>query len=82
MRPTNATGRSVHAVRQRRTENDNDINISYEGHGSGQPVVVIHGNIGWPHPQECNRALLAVRGQDTDGSAGLEHELCERPGRA
>ena len=25
------------------TENDNDIKIYYEDHGSGQPVVLIHG---------------------------------------
>jgi hypothetical protein len=64
------------------TENDNDVNISDEGLGSGQPAVLIHGDIGWMHPHDCNRALLAVSGQDTDGSAGLERELRERPGRA
>ncbi len=32
-----------HAHRDRRPENDHDIEIYYEDHGIGQPVVLIHG---------------------------------------
>lgn len=51
------------------TENGTSVELHYEDHGAGQPVVVIHG---WPlsgrswenqvnasHPQEFNDALLA-----------------------
>ena len=38
------------------TENDTDIEIYYEDHGSN--------NIGWTHPDECNKALLEFLGGD------------------
>ena len=49
------------------TENNAPIEIHYEDHGSGQPVVAdvtvvpLEGgphNIGWTHPEEVNGALL------------------------
>jgi pimeloyl-ACP methyl ester carboxylesterase len=49
-------------------ENTAPIIIHYEDHGTGTPVVLIHGypltvqngphNIAWTHPDEVNGALL------------------------
>jgi hypothetical protein len=60
------------------TENSADIAIHYNDHGSGKPVVLIHGypldgnswerqerphNIGWTHPDDVNAALLDFLGR-------------------
>jgi non-heme chloroperoxidase len=41
-------------------------------------VVPVEGgphNIGWTHPEESNKALLAFLAEDTGGSAGLDRDL-------
>ena len=52
-------------------ENSGPIEIHYEDHGSGQPVVLIHGspleggphNICRTHPDEVRRAIHAFLGE-------------------
>jgi non-heme chloroperoxidase len=38
-------------------------------------------NIGWTHPEECNKALLEFLAEDAGGSAGLERDLATAASR-
>ena len=40
-------------------ENDTDIEIYYEDHGTGQPVVLIHGYPLSVRSASCSRAAIA-----------------------
>jgi non-heme chloroperoxidase len=38
-------------------------------------------NIGWTHPEECNKALLEFLAEDAGGSSGLERDLAAAASR-
>ena len=55
------------------TENSADIRIYYEDHGSGQPVVLIHGSPLNGHSWERQQRVLLQAGYRVITNALLEH---------